>query len=90
VNPVLGNYLICSPLFDTIRIRAGAGETFSIVAHRHSPASAYISHISWNGKPYRKDYLRYGMFMQGGILDVFLDDHPGSGGEKPADQPAGM
>lgn len=90
VSPVSGNYLICSPLFDTVRIKTGAAKPFSVVTHRRSPTSAYISRITWNGKPYRKDYLRYSMFTRGGTLDVFLDDHPGSWAADPADQPAGM
>jgi predicted alpha-1,2-mannosidase len=89
-NPVSGDYLISSPLFDTLAIRTGAGKVFKVVTHRHSRASVYISRVTWNRKPYLKDYLRHSMFTEGGRLDIFLEDQPTGWASNPRRQPRGL
>jgi predicted alpha-1,2-mannosidase len=76
VDPVSGNYAFTSPLFDSITISLPAAKTLQIVSHKQSKASGYISGMKWNGLPYKMNYLSYKKLMQGGRLDVELQDKP--------------
>ena len=52
IDPVSGNYVFGTPLFDRVTVQLGQGKQFEIVAHRKSPADQYIQSVSFNGEPY--------------------------------------
>lgn len=91
VNPVSGEYMLCSPLFDNVSISMPGGKVFSVVCHKASPKAQYISKVTLGGKPMSKNYITYDMLKQGGKLDIYLQDAPDKKwGTKPAMQPTGI
>ncbi|MGN6181777.1 MAG: GH92 family glycosyl hydrolase [Mucilaginibacter sp.] len=76
LNPISGEYLLCSPIFDQISIKLPGGKTFNIITHRKSKGSIYINAIKWNGASYTKNYINYSNLIKGGRLDIFLQDAP--------------
>ncbi|MDB4926126.1 GH92 family glycosyl hydrolase [Mucilaginibacter sp.] len=91
VNPVSGEYLLCAPLFDEITISLPSGKKFDVVCHKTGKASQYINKVMLNGKPMPKSFIRYSDIMNGGKLDVYLQDKPDkTWANKPSMQPKGM
>ena len=88
VNPVSGEYLLTTPLFDKLSIRGH--NTFKIVAHKKSAADRYIARVNWNGKPYSKNFITYKMLREGGQLDIFLSNQPTQWGAKAENRPKGL
>lgn len=80
LNPVSNNYLICSTVFDTIKISTSNKNQFDIIVHKSSDKSAFIQRIHWNGKPYDKNFITHQMILQGGRLEIWLADQPTSWG----------
>ena len=74
VNPASDEYLLCSPLFDKVTIRLENKKTFEIVVHKSSADALFISKRMWNGKTYNKNFMKHGMIMQGGKLELWLTD----------------
>lgn len=72
VNPVSGEYQICSPLFDKTTLQLPGGKRLQVVCRRKSSAAIYIASIKWNGKPYTKNFIRHADLMGGGRLEIDL------------------
>ena len=68
VDPVSGNYVIGSPLFDRAEIDVGAGRALVIEAKGNGPDRPYIQSLRWNGQPYRRTWLRHADLAAGGTL----------------------
>lgn len=91
VNPVSGEYLLCSPLFDRITITLQNGKKFEIICHKPGPKSMYIHSVKLNGKMMPDNFIRYNDIRNGGKLDIYLNDQPGNNwAVKPVNQPKGM
>lgn len=91
VNPVSGQYLLCTPLFDKVSINLQSGKKFEVICLKASAGASYIHAVKWNGKPYSKNYISYANMMQGGKLEIYLQDKPDkSWGSKLPDQPAAL
>ncbi len=90
VNPVSGEYLLCSPLFDKVTIRLQNGNKFQIITHKSNDEALYISKVMWNGKLYEKNFITYKMIIQGGNLDIWLTDKPASWGSHANNRPSGL
>ncbi|MDT3401965.1 GH92 family glycosyl hydrolase [Mucilaginibacter terrae] len=91
VNPVSGEYMLCSPLFDNVSISMPGGKVFNVVCHKTSSKAQYISKVTIDGKPMGKNYITYNMLKQGGKLAIYLQAKPDKQwGIKPAMQPSGM
>lgn len=91
VNPVSGEYLLCSPLFDKIAITLQNGKKFEIICHKPGPKSMYIRSVKLNGKIMSNNFIRYNDISNGGKLDIYLNDQPGNNwAVKPVNQPEGM
>jgi predicted alpha-1,2-mannosidase len=73
VNPISGEYMLASPLFDKI-IMSLQGRTFEIQTHKSSASARYIDRIKWNGKSYSKKFITYDMIKNGGKLEIWLKD----------------
>lgn len=91
LNPVSGEYLLCSPLFDRFTISLEKGKTFEMICKKTSNNAKYIYAVKWNGKTLQNNFILYKEMMKGGKLEIFLQDKPGkTWGAKPQNQPAGM
>jgi predicted alpha-1,2-mannosidase len=91
LNPVSGEFLLCSPIFDKVTINLTNSKKLHIIAHKQSKSSIYINAVKWNGAPHTKNYITYTDVMQGGTLDIYLQDKPDKNwGSKPGDQPSGL
>jgi len=90
VNPVSGEYIFTTPLFDHIQLQLTGGKKFSIIVHRPSSKAVYIKQLNWNGKLYSKNYITYNMIMQGGQLECWLSEQPGNWGSDPAARSKGL
>jgi predicted alpha-1,2-mannosidase len=91
VNPVSGEYLLSSPIFDRVTISLANGKAMKIVCHKSSKTAFYIKAVRLNGQNYYKNYIRYDNLVNGGKLDIFLQDRPAkSWGSKLSDQPSGL
>jgi predicted alpha-1,2-mannosidase len=91
VNPISGEYILCSPLFDHIKIKLPNGKTLQIVSHKTTSTAKYIHAVKWNGKVYTKNYINYAGLMQGGTVEFYLQNQPDKNwGSQQNDQPSGM
>ncbi|QJD96672.1 glycoside hydrolase family 92 protein [Mucilaginibacter robiniae] len=91
VNPVSGEYLLTSPLFNRTTIALPHGKKLEIVCYKKSASAQYIQSARWNGTPFSHNYIRYSDIMQGGKLELFLQSTPSkSWGVNAANQPKGL
>jgi predicted alpha-1,2-mannosidase len=80
VNPVSDEYLLCTPLFDTMTLQLQHNKKLVIATKRKSPNAAYIYKVLWDGKLYTENYITYSMITNGGKMEIFLQDQPSSWG----------
>lgn len=90
LDPVSGNYLLVSPVFDSIKIKLPGNEIFEIICHKKNPGDQYIKEVKWNGKIYDKNYLQYASIRKGGKLEISLQNTPTGWGAKTKQQPLGL
>jgi predicted alpha-1,2-mannosidase len=91
VNPVSGEYLLCSPIFDQVSIKLSPTKTFRIVCHKQSIKAKYIYKTLWSGKPISRNFITYTDIMKGSRLDIYLQNSPNKRwGSIPYDQPKGV
>ncbi len=90
VNPVPGEYQLCTPLFERINIQLPGKKELEIITRKKSSADLYIGQVKWNGKIYGKNYLRYRDMMQGGRLEIELVSKPTSWGATASSRAAGL
>lgn len=91
VNPVSGEYVLCSPIFDQLKIKLSKGKTFEIICHKSSATAKYIHALKLNGNSRSANFIRYTEIMNGGKLEIYLQDQPDlKWAARPQDQPAGM
>ncbi|MRG47521.1 glycoside hydrolase family 92 protein [Chitinophaga sp. SYP-B3965] len=67
VDPVGGEYMLCTPIFDQISIHLPNGKKMNI---KTSGMGAYIQSITVNGKPYKGFSIPHETLVQGG--DIFI------------------
>lgn len=77
VDPVSGNYQLCSPLFDNVTLETGSGKQFNINVHKKTSKDIFIQKVQWNGKQYAQRHISYKMLSGGGQLDIWLGNAPG-------------
>jgi predicted alpha-1,2-mannosidase len=90
VDPVSGDYLLCSPLFDSIKIELPGNKSFKIVCHKTRETDVYISTAKLNGMIYTENYLQHKDLIRGGRLDIWLQSKPSAWGSKTSDQSKGL
>jgi len=90
VDPVSGNYILCSPIFDSIQIKLPGNKRFKIVCHKQNKSDQYISRVQMNGTAYSKNYINYGDIAGGGRIDIWLQSSPSLWGTAIKDQPVGL
>jgi predicted alpha-1,2-mannosidase len=88
VDPVSGNYVFSSPLFDRAELQIAPGRTLTIETRNNSPDHPYIQAVRWNGAPYRKVWISHAELIRGGKLVFELGAKPNpTYGSAPADRP---
>ena len=91
VSPVSGEYLLCSPIFNSVSIKLKNGKKFEVVCHKANPKSTYIREVKLNGKIMPNSYITYRNIMNGGKLDIYMQDSPYKAwATKPNQQPRGI
>ena len=76
VDPVSGNYVFGSPLFDRATIEVGGGKQLTIETLRNGKEKPYIHSVTLNGKPYTKSWFRHADVVQGGTLVFQMSAEP--------------
>jgi len=90
VNPVSGEYQLCSPLFDKSTLQLPGGKNWEIVCHKTTSTAMYIQRIQLNGKLYDKNFITYQQIIRGGKMEIWLIEKPGSWGSKETSRSAGL
>ncbi|WP_293903032.1 GH92 family glycosyl hydrolase [Sphingobacterium sp. UBA5670] len=88
VSPASGEYVIGSPQFDKVTLHLENGKKVHIQAKQHGANQVYVDQLSWNGKPYSHNYIRYSDLLQGANLEFKMSDTPNRNrGTKKEDAP---
>jgi predicted alpha-1,2-mannosidase len=91
VDPVSGNYIFGTPLFDQIILQLGNGRQLEIVAHRTMPADQYIRSVTFNGKPYTRSWFNHRDIVNGARIVFEMGSEPNLAfGSQPADVPPSL
>jgi predicted alpha-1,2-mannosidase len=89
-DPVSGEHLLCSPLFDKITLQLPGNKKLQIVCKKAPAGDVYIKQMLLNGKPYRKNFITYADIMKGGVLEIELQQNPGAWGADLKARPAAL
>jgi predicted alpha-1,2-mannosidase len=76
VDPVSGNYVFGTPLFDRATVELGNGKQLVIEAQRTEPEDKYIQSVKFNGLPYDKVWFRHADIIDGATIVFKLGSHP--------------
>ncbi len=91
VDPVSGNYIFGTPLFDRVTLELGHGKQLEIVAHRTSPTDQYIQSVTFNGEPYTKSWFNHRDIANGARIVFQMGSKPNLDfGAHPADIPPSL
>ncbi|MGI4804912.1 MAG: GH92 family glycosyl hydrolase [Janthinobacterium lividum] len=91
LNPVSGEYLLCTPIFEKVTVSLPNGKKLEIITHKNNSKAIYITAINWNDTPFTRNYITYQQLMKGGKLEFTLQEQPDKNwGSKAADQPKGL
>jgi predicted alpha-1,2-mannosidase len=90
LNPVSGEYLLSTPLFDKITVLLPGGKEFEMITHKTNDDAIYISKVIWNGKAYSKNFITHQLLMSGGKLELWLENKPTLWGNEPVNRPTGL
>jgi predicted alpha-1,2-mannosidase len=91
VDPVSGNYIFGTPLFDRVTLELGHGKQLEIVAHRKSSTDQYIQSVTFNGQPYTKSWFNHRDIVDGARIVFEMGSEPNlEYGTQPADIPPSL
>jgi putative alpha-1,2-mannosidase len=91
VDPVSGNYVFGTPLFDQVSVQLGNGKQLEIVAHRHAPTDQYIQSVTFNGRSYTKSWFNHRDIVNGARIVFEMGNKPNLGfGSQPANVPPSL
>src|SRR5438067_4056620 len=76
VDPVSGNYVFGTPLFDHASVELGSGKSLVIKAERSSPTDQYMQSIEFNGAPYSKLWFRHADIVNGATIVFTMSAEP--------------
>jgi putative alpha-1,2-mannosidase len=76
VDPVSGNYVFGTPLFDRAEIELAEGKRLVIKTRRSSPQDKYISSISFNGNRYDRVWFRHADIVDGAEIVFNMASEP--------------
>ncbi|MBS1799639.1 MAG: GH92 family glycosyl hydrolase [Acidobacteria bacterium] len=76
VDPVSGNYVLGSPLFESATVELGEGKKLVIAVERKDPAHQYVQSFSLNGQPQQRAWFHHSEIAQGGRLVLVMGAEP--------------
>ncbi len=76
VCPGTPQYVLGSPLFESVELQLENGNTFRVSAAGNSPENIYIQQASLNGKPHPYTWLDYDAVQAGGELQFQMGAAP--------------
>ncbi len=76
VDPVSGNYILGSPLFESAAVDLGNGKRIEIEVVRSDPRHAYIQSFELNGKPQSRAWFNHREIAEGGTLRLRMGPNP--------------
>jgi predicted alpha-1,2-mannosidase len=76
VDPVSGNYVFGTPLFDRVVVELGNAKKVVLVARRESPEDKYVQSIQFNGKPYSRVWFRHADIVNGATILFTMGSQP--------------
>jgi predicted alpha-1,2-mannosidase len=80
VNPVSGDYMIGSPLFQKVTLHLATGKTLVISAPANSERNIYIQSAELNGQPLTIPVLSWAQIQPGGTLTFDMGPDPSKWG----------
>jgi predicted alpha-1,2-mannosidase len=80
VNPLSGNYMIGSPLFQKFTLNLPSGKRFVISAPQNSATNVYIQSARLNGKPLHIPIVTHTQIEAGGLLEFAMGPTPSKWG----------
>lgn len=75
-NPVNGQYVFGSPVFDEATLHFPNGNTFRMEVKNNRAKNKYIQNMTLNGKRYSKSYIHHSDIMNGGLLAIEMGSLP--------------
>jgi len=72
VDPVSGNYALCTPLFDNIVLQLPGNRETVIAVHKQNAQAAYIDKVLWNDVRLGSLFVTHQQLVKGGRLDIWL------------------
>ena len=72
VDPVSGNYALCTPLFDNIVLRLSGNRETVIAVHKQNAQAVYIDKVLWNDVRLGSLFVTHEHLVRGGRLDIWL------------------
>ena len=76
VTPGTQDYIIGSPMFDSVIINLENNKQFKIITQNKSSESVYIQSVKYNNKAWDKSYFTHKMIMDGGVLEFVMGEEP--------------
>jgi predicted alpha-1,2-mannosidase len=76
VDPISGNYVFGTPLFDKVSIDVGRGKHFVLEAQRSTASDKYIESVSLNGASYDRIWFRHEDLTAGGQFALKMSNKP--------------
>ncbi len=87
VDPVSAVYVLGSPLFDRAEIDVGHGKTLHVLARGNAADRPYVHSVTWNGKPWTRNWISHAELARGGTLLFEMGAVPSRFGSAKADRP---
>ncbi len=88
VSPGSGEYVIGSPQFNKVTLKLENGKEIQIHAKQQGLDQVYVNQLSWNGKAYNRNYIRYADLIKGANLEFKMSAEPNKNrGTKKEDAP---
>lgn len=76
VDPVSGDYVFGSPLFDRAIVKLGGGKQLVVETRNGGPDKPYVQSVTWNGKPYEKSWFSHADIAEGGTFVFQMGERP--------------
>lgn len=76
VCPGTDQYIMGAPLFKKATLQMENGKTLVINAPENSDQNRYIKNMTFNGKPYSKNYLIQEELLRGGEINIEMSNTP--------------
>jgi predicted alpha-1,2-mannosidase len=90
LNPVSGEYLLCTPLFDKITMNLPGNKPLIITCNKKTKDALYIEKVKLNGRLHSKNFVSYTDLIKGGTLEIYLTDQTGNWASDKKSRPSGL